>query len=55
MTVSGGTLQTEPLRISDADIDVSRHRISVFLSTHTAYDLLPDSGKVHILPYMNDY
>ncbi|MQL71542.1 hypothetical protein Taro_003852 [Colocasia esculenta] len=35
-----------PLRISDADIDVSRHGISVFLSTHTAYDLLPDSGKV---------
>ncbi|CAK9146446.1 unnamed protein product [Ilex paraguariensis] len=33
-------------RISQADIELSRHRISVFLSTHTAYELLPDSGKV---------
>ncbi|XP_058223399.1 sucrose nonfermenting 4-like protein [Rhododendron vialii] len=33
-------------RISEADINISRHRISVFLSTHTAYELLPESGKV---------
>uniref|UniRef100_A0A5B6YS18 Putative sucrose nonfermenting 4-like protein isoform X1 n=1 Tax=Davidia involucrata TaxID=16924 RepID=A0A5B6YS18_DAVIN len=33
-------------RISEADIEISRHRISVFLSTHTAYELLPESGKV---------
>lgn len=33
-------------RISEADLEVSRHRISVFLSTHTAYELLPESGKV---------
>ncbi|XP_057961541.1 sucrose nonfermenting 4-like protein isoform X2 [Malania oleifera] len=33
-------------RISEADLEASRHRISVFLSTHTAYELLPDSGKV---------
>ncbi|KAL3538120.1 hypothetical protein ACH5RR_001486 [Cinchona calisaya] len=32
--------------ISQADIELSRHRISLFLSTHTAYELLPDSGKV---------
>ncbi|XP_044482220.1 sucrose nonfermenting 4-like protein [Mangifera indica] len=32
--------------ISDADLGVSRQRISVFLSTHTAYELLPESGKV---------
>ncbi|CAN0897133.1 Sucrose nonfermenting 4-like protein [Linum grandiflorum] len=32
--------------ISDADLEVSRHRISAFLSTHTAYELLPESGKV---------
>ncbi|KAM7481474.1 hypothetical protein LguiB_006057 [Lonicera macranthoides] len=32
--------------ISQADIELSRQRISVFLSTHTAYELLPDSGKV---------
>ncbi|KAK3012836.1 hypothetical protein RJ639_008615, partial [Escallonia herrerae] len=33
-------------RMSQADIELSRNRISVFLSIHTAYELLPDSGKV---------
>ncbi|KAK6911561.1 AMP-activated protein kinase, glycogen-binding domain [Dillenia turbinata] len=33
-------------RISEAKLGVSRHRISAFLSTHTAYELLPESGKV---------
>ncbi|KAL6198087.1 hypothetical protein ACLB2K_027879 [Fragaria x ananassa] len=33
-------------RISAADLEVSRNRISEFLSRHIAYDLLPDSGKV---------
>ncbi|XP_010269446.1 PREDICTED: sucrose nonfermenting 4-like protein isoform X2 [Nelumbo nucifera] len=33
-------------RISEADIEITRQRISVFLSTHTAYELLPESGKV---------
>ncbi|KAL6197494.1 hypothetical protein ACLB2K_033102 [Fragaria x ananassa] len=33
-------------RISAADLEVSRNRISGFLSRHIAYDLLPDSGKV---------
>lgn len=33
-------------RISEADLQGSRHRISIFLSTHTAYELLPESGKV---------
>ncbi|GLT63800.1 hypothetical protein SLA2020_363350 [Shorea laevis] len=28
------------------DIHASRNRISLFLSTHTAYELLPESGKV---------
>ncbi|XP_047954554.1 sucrose nonfermenting 4-like protein [Salvia hispanica] len=32
--------------MSEADIDVSRHRIAVFLSAHKAYELLPESGKV---------
>ncbi|KAK8701597.1 hypothetical protein V6N13_019984 [Hibiscus sabdariffa] len=32
--------------VSDADLEVSRHRISAFLSKHTVYELLPDSGKV---------
>ncbi|RVW53207.1 Sucrose nonfermenting 4-like protein [Vitis vinifera] len=33
-------------RISEADLEVSRHRVSEFLSTHIAYELLPESGKV---------
>lgn len=33
-------------RISEADIEISRRRVSAFLSTHTAYELLPESGKV---------
>ncbi|KAJ6854024.1 sucrose nonfermenting 4-like protein [Iris pallida] len=35
-----------PSRISEADVEISRHHISVFLSTHTSYELLPESGKV---------
>uniref|UniRef100_A0A1J3FXM1 Sucrose nonfermenting 4-like protein n=1 Tax=Noccaea caerulescens TaxID=107243 RepID=A0A1J3FXM1_NOCCA len=33
-------------RMSGIDLEVSRHRISVLLSTRTAYELLPESGKV---------
>ncbi|CAJ2661980.1 sucrose nonfermenting 4-like protein [Trifolium pratense] len=33
-------------RISDTDVQISRQRISAFLSKHTAYELLPESGKV---------
>lgn len=33
-------------RMSPSDLEVSRRRISKFLSEHTAYDLLPESGKV---------
>lgn len=32
--------------ISVADVDASRHRIDNFLTSHTAYEVLPDSGKV---------
>ncbi|XP_073113917.1 sucrose nonfermenting 4-like protein [Elaeis guineensis] len=45
-TSSGGALQETTSRISESDIEVSRHRISSFLSTHNAYQLLPESGKV---------
>ncbi|XP_068317898.1 sucrose nonfermenting 4-like protein isoform X1 [Pyrus communis] len=38
-------VETVP-RFSEADLDISRHRISMFLSRHTAYELLPESGKV---------
>lgn len=40
------TLQDANPKILEADVELSRHRISVFLSTHTAYELLPESGKV---------
>ncbi|XAR52609.1 hypothetical protein NMG60_11020759 [Bertholletia excelsa] len=33
-------------KISEADINSSRHRISDFLLAHSAYELLPESGKV---------
>ncbi|XP_057772017.1 sucrose nonfermenting 4-like protein [Salvia miltiorrhiza] len=32
--------------ISESDLEISRHRIAVFMSTHMAYELLPESGKV---------
>ncbi|XP_042457550.1 sucrose nonfermenting 4-like protein isoform X2 [Zingiber officinale] len=41
-----GTIQGGSAKISEEDIKTSRVRISLFLSSHTAYDLLPDSGKV---------
>ncbi|KDP40000.1 hypothetical protein JCGZ_01998 [Jatropha curcas] len=44
--VSDNTASDVVTRISEADLQVSRHRISVFLSTHTSYELLPKSGKV---------
>ncbi|KAL1561909.1 AMP-activated serine/threonine-protein kinase regulatory subunit, variant 2 [Salvia divinorum] len=31
---------------SQAEVDLSRDRVSAFLSSHTAYELLPESGKV---------
>ncbi|KAG6764885.1 hypothetical protein POTOM_032374 [Populus tomentosa] len=46
VSVSDGTLTGGVPSISEADLQVSRHRISVFLTTHTAYELLPQSGKV---------
>ncbi|KAI8002834.1 Sucrose nonfermenting 4-like protein [Camellia lanceoleosa] len=44
--VSGGPLPEALPRVSEADLEVSRHRITIFLSTHMAYELLPESGKV---------
>ncbi|XP_038724175.1 sucrose nonfermenting 4-like protein isoform X2 [Tripterygium wilfordii] len=44
--MSDGMLTGAVPRISDAELQVSRHRLSVFLSTHTVYELLPESGKV---------
>ncbi|KAL5701138.1 AMP-activated serine/threonine-protein kinase regulatory subunit [Ranunculus cassubicifolius] len=46
VTLTDGVLQEAVPRISEADLEVSRHRISSYLSTHTAYELLPVSGKV---------
>ncbi|KAK7277937.1 hypothetical protein RJT34_22957 [Clitoria ternatea] len=36
-------------RMSESDLQVSRCHISMFLSAHTAYELLPESGKVVVL------
>jgi len=47
VTVSSDAMQ-ESVRMSEADVEISRHRFSVFLSQHTAYELLPESGKVWI-------
>ncbi|KAI4345444.1 hypothetical protein L6164_012568 [Bauhinia variegata] len=44
--LTDGTLTEVLPRISDADVQTSRQRISAFLSMHTAYELLPESGKV---------
>ncbi|KAL2229780.1 sucrose nonfermenting 4-like protein [Sesamum indicum] len=44
--LSDGTSTESVTMISDADLEISRHRITVFMSTHTAYELLPESGKV---------
>ncbi|GMI79324.1 homolog of yeast sucrose nonfermenting 4 [Hibiscus trionum] len=47
MDLDDASIHSEPVpTMSDADLEVSRHRIATFLSGHTAYELLPDSGKV---------
>ncbi|GAB2287329.1 AMP-activated serine/threonine-protein kinase regulatory subunit [Dionaea muscipula] len=46
MGISDGISSEVAPTISATDIEVSRHRISLFLSQHTAYELLPESGKV---------
>ncbi|KAM3268878.1 sucrose nonfermenting 4-like protein isoform X2 [Capsicum chacoense] len=43
-------LQLEPvMQLSNNEIDVSRHRLFMFLSSSQAYELIPDSGKVFAL------
>ncbi|KAL8515604.1 hypothetical protein ACS0TY_014337 [Phlomoides rotata] len=44
--LSDGTSPESLPMISESDLEISRHRIAVFLSTHMAYELLPESGKV---------
>ncbi|KAL3648852.1 AMP-activated serine/threonine-protein kinase regulatory subunit [Castilleja foliolosa] len=44
--VSDGTSSESFPLSSEMELEVSRHRIAVFLSTHMAYELLPESGKV---------
>ncbi|KAK9288546.1 hypothetical protein L1049_017005 [Liquidambar formosana] len=44
--ISDGRLHEAVPQISEADLEVSRHRISEFLSTHTVYELFPESGKI---------
>lgn len=47
--VSDGTSYEPFSRISEADLEISRHRIASFLSMHMAHELLPESGKVWII------
>ncbi|XP_058209242.1 sucrose nonfermenting 4-like protein isoform X1 [Rhododendron vialii] len=44
--VSDGALHEVLSRLPETDLEVSCHRIAVFLSTRKAYELLPESGKV---------
>ncbi|EOY06470.1 Sucrose nonfermenting 4 [Theobroma cacao] len=44
--ISAVTLNQAMPRILEEDLQASCHRISVFLAAHTAYELLPESGKV---------
>ncbi|CAA3010955.1 sucrose nonfermenting 4-like protein isoform X1 [Olea europaea var. sylvestris] len=44
--VSDGTLHDPFRKISAEDLQMSLHHIAVFMSTHMAYELLPESGKV---------
>ncbi|CAN6296981.1 unnamed protein product [Urochloa humidicola] len=46
VTLSDGNIQDGHLRVSEAAIQISRSRVIGYLSSHTGYDLLPDSGKV---------
>ncbi|XVF28353.1 hypothetical protein REPUB_Repub15cG0022300 [Reevesia pubescens] len=43
--ITAVTLNQAMPRISEEDVQASRHRISVFLAAQTAYELLPESGK----------
>ena len=38
--------------MSGGDLEMSRHRISALLSNRTAYELLPESGKVWFLHFL---
>lgn len=47
--VTDGTLTEVVPSILEADLQASRQRISAFLTNHTVYELLPESGKVWML------
>ncbi|GFQ03979.1 sucrose nonfermenting 4-like protein [Phtheirospermum japonicum] len=44
--VSDGTSPEPFPTIPEGDLEVSRHRVAVFMSSHMAYEMLPESGKV---------
>lgn len=44
--VLGSTSTGAVLTVSEAELMASRVRVSAFLSAHTVYELLPESGKV---------
>ncbi|GFZ11901.1 hypothetical protein Acr_23g0002860 [Actinidia rufa] len=47
---SSGTGHHEPeLQLLDSDVDISRRRLCMHLSSHKIYELIPNSGKVSVL------
>ncbi|GJM97301.1 hypothetical protein PR202_ga14220 [Eleusine coracana subsp. coracana] len=46
VSLSDGAVQEGHQRVSEAYIQISRCHVTEYLSLHTGYDLLPDSGKV---------
>jgi hypothetical protein len=53
--ITDGTVTEVVPRISEADLQASHQRISDFLSTHTVYELLPESGKVWMLSHQPSF
>lgn len=53
--ISDSTLTEGIPGIAEGDLQVSRHHVSDFLSAHTAYELLPESGKVWMLPQLDPH
>ena len=51
--MTDGALTGVSTSISESDIQVSRQHIAMFLSKHTAYELLPKLGKVWTLCYLD--
>lgn len=49
VSLPGGTRREPVLQIPDGEIYAFHRHISLLLSRYTAYELLPESGKVRVL------